>query len=233
MIDVVCVLWGTKYSIDYVTKLKAMVERNTTIPHRFVCLIDDVSKRKIKDTDTTIFYLDQGYEGWWNKIQLFNPRYPLSDRVVYIDLDTLIVDNIDWLLEYEGDFMGIEDLGAVNAHQPFLKNRFQSGVLAFNHKKYAGIWSEFIFTYERIFSHYRGDGEFLHDHIKRRDLLQNLYPGKLKSYKYQVYPGPPDNETSIICFHGRPSIPQAMTTPISTPMRTYHAQSWIEDYWKE
>ena len=35
MIDVVCVKWGTEYSDNYVHILKAMVERNTTIPHRF------------------------------------------------------------------------------------------------------------------------------------------------------------------------------------------------------
>ena len=64
-----------------------------------------------------------------------------------------------------------------------------------------------------------------------RTLLQEKYPGKLKSYKYQVYPGPPDSETSLICFHGRPSIQQAMVQQITTPMATYEPQEWIKDYW--
>ena len=114
MITVACVFWGDKFSDDYVYNLKSMVERNTTVPHQFVCFSD----RELEGIKTV--KLIPGYEGWWNKMQMFNTDFRLGNRVVYLDLDTLIVDNIDWLLEYDGMFMGIEDLGAVNEHQPCL-----------------------------------------------------------------------------------------------------------------
>lgn len=227
MIDVICVLWGDKFSVDYVYKLKSAVARNTTIPHRFQCLSD----RKIPGVDT--FALPTGYEGWWNKLALFYPYVGMGNRAVYFDLDTLITGNIDWLLNYNGDFMGIEDLGSVNAHQPYLKGRMQSGVMAWDRTKYEGIWVEALFNYQSIAQQYRGDGEFLNDHIKRRDLLQNLYPGRLKSYKYQVYPNRPDDKTSIVCFHGRPSVKQATEIAVNTPMNTYYPQKWILEYWKD
>ena len=227
MITVACVLWGNKFPLDYVYNLKSAVERNTTIEHKFICLSD----KKIEGIETRI--LKPGYDGWWNKLQLFDMGQALGERVVYLDLDTLITNNIDWLLEYRGNFMGIEDVGAINAHQPHLKGVLQTGVLAFNSYMNAALWSE-LSVREEFRAKFRGDGECLNSVIQplARDLLQNLYPGRLKSYKYQVYPNRPDNKTSIVCFHGRPSIIQAMNEPVTTPMQTYFPQDWIKEYWR-
>lgn len=227
MITVACVYWGTKFPVEYVHNLKSMVERNTTIEHQFICLSD----KKIEGIETRI--LKPGFDGWWNKLQLFDLGHGLSERVVYLDLDTLITGNIDWLLEYSGNFMGIEDVGAVNAHQPHLKGVLQTGVMAFNSFMNAQIWKE-LSVREDIRAKFRGDGECLNAYIQplARDLLQHLYPGRLKSYKYQVYPNKPDTKTSIVCFHGRPSIIQAMDEPVTTPMQTYYPQTWIKEYWR-
>jgi len=90
-------------------------------------------------------------------------------------------------------------------------------------------------SYDRVIDSYRGDGEYLSSIINpyHRTLLQHKYPDKLKSYKYDVYPNRPKEEVSIVCFHGRPSIEQAMVETIVTPMRTYEPQTWIKDYWKQ
>lgn len=227
MITVACVFWGTKFPVEYVHNLKSMVERNTTIEHQFICLSD----KKVEGVETRI--LKPGYEGWWNKLQLFDMGQALGERVVYFDLDTLITGNIDWLLEYRGNFMGIEDVGAVNAHQPHLKGVLQTGVMAFNSYMNAQLWKE-LSVREELRAQFRGDGECLNHVIQSlaRDLLQNLYPGRLKSYKYQVYPNKPDDKTSIVCFHGRPSIIQAMNEAVTTPMQTYYPQQWIKEYWR-
>ena len=227
MITVACVFWGTKFPVEYVYNLKSMVERNTTIEHRFICLSD----KKVEGIETRI--LKPGYEGWWNKLQLFDMGQALGERVVYLDLDTLITGDIDWLLEYRGNFMGIEDVGAVNPHQPHLKGVLQTGVMAFSTSMNAMLWKE-LSVREELRAQFRGDGECLNHIIQplARDLLQNLYPGRLKSYKYQVYPNKPDDKTSIVCFHGRPSIIQAMNEAVTTPMQTYYPQQWIKEYWR-
>lgn len=225
-VDVICVYWGNKFSKDYVYNLKSAVDRNTSKSYRFLCLSD----RSIPGIETR--FLRPGLEGWWNKLQMFDPSIELQDRVIYLDLDTLITGNIDWLIEYEGNFMGIEDVGAVNKHQPHLKGILQTGVMAFSRSKYHSIWSEFVLTRDRVVKTYRGDGEYLQHLIKKRDLLQNLYPDKLKSYKYQVYPNRPDDQTSIVCFHGRPSILQATQESVTTPRMRYDPVDWIKDYWR-
>jgi len=230
MITVACVFWGDKFSDDYVYNLKSMVERNTTVPHQFVCFSD----RELEGIKTV--KLIPGYEGWWNKMQMFNTDFKLGNRVVYLDLDTLIVDNIDWLLEYDGMFMGIEDLGAVNEHQPELKGRLQSGVMSWDYRLNSHLWNRFASSGES--QRYRGDGEYLNHIVPKyqRDFIQKRYKGKLKSYKYQVYSEGITDDLSIICFHGRPSIPQAMTETVTTGWKnsgkTYEPQDWIKDYWR-
>jgi hypothetical protein len=227
MITVACVSWGNKFSEDYVHNLKSMVERNTTRPHQFVCFSD----RQIKGIATVP--LRPGFDGWWNKMQIFDTSHGLTNRMVYFDLDTLIVNNIDWLLDYNGVFMGIEDLGAVNSHQPHLRGVLQSGVMAWNYHLNSHIWETFIQNFN-LMERYRGDGELLNQMIPSysRDLMQRLYPGKIKSYKYQVYKGGIDDNLSIVCFHGRPSIVEAMTITVKTPRATFAPQSWIKDYWR-
>jgi len=227
MITVACVFWGDKFSEDYVYNLKSMIERNTTVPHKFVCFSD----RELEGIRTV--KLIPGYEGWWNKMQLFNTDFRLSNRVVYFDLDTLIVDNIDWLLEYDGMFMGIEDLGSVNAHQPHLKGRLQSGVMSWDYNLNHSLWERFKY-YQNESSRFRGDGEYLNHVIPKyqRDFIQKKYPNRLKSYKYQVYSEGFTDNLSIVCFHGRPSIPQAMVESVTTSIRTYEPQDWIKDYWR-
>lgn len=227
-VTVACVYWGNKFSLDYVYNLKAAVERNTTVPYEFVCFAD----RKIPGVNTKI--LRPGYEGWWNKLQLFDASNKVSDRVVYFDLDTLITGNIDWLLEYRGWFMGIEDVGAVNSWQPHLKNKLQTGVMAWDFDPNSHIWNTFVLSYENVTNQFRGDGEYLSSVINpyHRHLLQHKYPGKLKSYKYDVYPNRPKKDVAIVCFHGRPSIEQAVEYSVKTSLATYEPQEWIKDYWR-
>ena len=90
MLDVVCVLRaGGKvgYSADWVHRLQRAVARNLTLPHRFVCL-----------TDTPVqcesVPLVRGDSGFWSKMELFRPGL-FSNPVLYIDLDTVICQNID------------------------------------------------------------------------------------------------------------------------------------------
>jgi hypothetical protein len=235
-VDVVCVLWGTEYSEDYVHILKNMIERNTTVPFTFKAFTD----RPIEGINT--IQLPVGLKGWWNKIYLFNKRHmytnALSKRVVYFDLDTVITGNIDFLLEYKGEIMGIENLGVNNRFEDSKKyqNVFQSGVLAWNHEWCGYIYDAFIERKEEIISNIYGDGEYMHmlfsELYVKPDLLQHLYPNKLKSYKYEVYENGLDKETSIVCFHGIPRPHQAINQTTYPWGVEFLPSVWINDYWR-
>lgn len=90
MIDVVCVLkQGSKVGYDstWVEKLKNAVARNLTLEHRFFCLSDvDVPCERIP--------LISSSTGFWAKLELFRPNL-FNGPVLYIDLDTVVCDNLD------------------------------------------------------------------------------------------------------------------------------------------
>jgi hypothetical protein len=95
MITIACVYKsGKKFNISYVEKLYNMVSRNMTLPFEFVCLTDvqaDVPFRLIK--------LKYELPGWWSKFELFRHGIYNTDYVLYFDLDTLILRNIDEITE--------------------------------------------------------------------------------------------------------------------------------------
>ena len=39
--NIICMKWGDKFDAGYVNRLYEMVEKNITIPHRFVCFTDN------------------------------------------------------------------------------------------------------------------------------------------------------------------------------------------------
>jgi len=103
MLTVACVRTGTKYGPEYVDRLRAMVERNLKVPHRFVCLTDQRDlPQGVERFDVSGFKLP----GWWSKMLLFDPDVRGDDTggLIYFDLDTVIVGDITPLAKIESDF---------------------------------------------------------------------------------------------------------------------------------
>src|SRR5579863_8469105 len=100
MLHVVCVRQGTKYGPEYVTRLRAMVARHLTLgtEGKFVCFTDQgddlgpgIETRPLPDD----------LKGWWCKLWLFSPGlFPENDRIVYFDLDTVIIGDLDAICAY-------------------------------------------------------------------------------------------------------------------------------------
>lgn len=90
MINVACVLrQGGKvgYDATWVEKLKNSVARNLTLEHKFICLSD------VAVPCERIPLIGSG-SGFWAKLELFRPNL-FQGPVLYIDLDTVICNNID------------------------------------------------------------------------------------------------------------------------------------------
>jgi len=74
-----------------------MVERNLHVPHRFVCLSNvEVPCERIP--------LIHDWPGWFSKIELHRPGL-FEDRVLYLDLDELVIQDLEPLLAFPSSFV--------------------------------------------------------------------------------------------------------------------------------
>ena len=103
--NVICIKWGTKFDADYVNCLYKMVEKNLTLPHRFVCFTDNsngllngIEVRPLPELN------DEGIpDKAWKKLGLFTKDLAdLEGEALFLDLDIVIRDNIDCFFEQEG-----------------------------------------------------------------------------------------------------------------------------------
>ena len=107
-IDCACLIHDTLYDWSYVDKLYNSLCRNLTPTVRMHVYTE--STRHVPQP--YIRHNLEEWEGvrgpkrsWWYKIQLFNPIHMLPDQgqMLYFDLDTVIVGNIDWLWNVNRD----------------------------------------------------------------------------------------------------------------------------------
>ena len=91
MITVACVRAGKKYGINYVEKLRNMVNRHLKVDHEIICLTDQ------PDSIPGVTFIQCSFSdlnGWWAKLLLFDPAIRGSNHCIYFDLDTVIVGDI-------------------------------------------------------------------------------------------------------------------------------------------
>ena len=182
-----CVFWGDKYDSAYVYALKEAVQKNLSVPHRFIC----ITTERLDGITTRLPFVP--YHGWWQKIGLFAPGMATGPSL-YFDLDVVITGSLDYLVPYtQGDKLAAPANWAQSGH-----GGIQSSVMA-----WAGNWTE---PYERfkpqwpeVSQRLWGDQEFLWEMLG--DDWVRL-PG-VCSYKYHCRGGLPADK-SVIVFHGKP-----------------------------
>ena len=158
MLTVVCVLKNggkANFNSNWVTKMKNMVERNLTIPHNFVCLSDvEVECERIP--------LTHNLEGFWSKLELF--KMPVDGPVLYIDLDTVICQNIDIIVER------LAGNNFVMWHDTY--RNIHSSALMYWEGDYSFLWDKFISqpltTWQAMYGKgqkYYGDQGFIYENV--------------------------------------------------------------------
>ena len=109
LLTVACVKWGDKYGPEYVNKLARACRRQLTHGCRFVCFTEDGEGL---DAEVEVVALpDRHWEGWWFKAALFSAEAALSGRVLFLDLDTVLVGPIDALARYRGPLALLSSAG--------------------------------------------------------------------------------------------------------------------------
>jgi hypothetical protein len=236
--NVICIKWGTKFGPEYVNNLYKMVEKNLTIPHRFVCFTDDKTGL---DEKIEVFPLpeldDSGLsEKAWRKLGLYTDKLgDLQGEALFLDLDIVIRDNIDCFFEKEGEFFIIKDWDFPN---DIIGN---SSVFKFYVNKHKDIIENFYKEGKDIQKRYKNEQAFLSKQMYKKGILQYWDKNWCVSFKrHCLWPFPinyfkvPKDpvDAKIIVFHGRPNPHQAYNGFWGKGgFRYVKPTKWLDKYW--
>jgi hypothetical protein len=155
--------------------------------------------------------------GWWYKMQLFNPDHH-SGPLLYFDLDTVIVDNIDWIWQQPTTyFWAIRDFK--HLWRP-THTGINSSIMWWNTQHYRTVWDTFTQQdLTTMMQKYHGDQDYILSMIpqnQRRFFNENY----IKSWRWQCLDGGYDfrkkrhnspgsgtvipKNASVLVFHGAP-----------------------------
>lgn len=198
-VNIACVLktGGPVYDYRYVNALANAVAKNITIPYTFTCLTDNPDK--FNSNVHQVVKLKHNFQKWWSKIELFRPNV-FTGQVFFLDLDTIIVDNIDEIVSYNGNFCGLRDFYKIIS--------LGSGLLSWNPNNYVHVYNNFLSKATYVMNNTpEGDQKWIDSQVPKMDFFQDLYGNKIVSWKKDCFKNkivtiPP--ESKIICFHGVP-----------------------------
>lgn len=194
-----CLKVGDAYGPEYVNILRDMIMRN--LPDgflgRFVCMTDDIQGL---DDGIGVISLPDDLETWWGKLYMFKRGlFREGERIVFMDLDTIIVGALDEIVQYEGEFATLRDFYYPERVGPAIIS-WRAGDLS------ASIWDEWVAQGKP--RNPMGDLWWINNldqgrFARRIDKLQDLYPHQFASFKADCDPYPPKG-TRVVCFHGQP-----------------------------
>lgn len=222
MLHICCIRAGEAFSPAYVNILFDSVRRNLAegFEGDFVCFTDQPDNL---DPGIVRRPLPADLPGWWSKIALLrNGLFPDGDRVLFLDLDSVITGRLDEIAAYDGPFAILRDF--------FRPDGLQSAVMAWEAGTMAYVWHAYeangcatdIPGGDQAFIEAclkRGEG-YVHPYgkppFKPVTILQDAFPDLFCSYKRIT--GAPD-KASVVVFHGKPRPHEVVT-------------GWVPEVWK-
>jgi hypothetical protein len=202
---ILCMLWGNwggANPIQYVKNLRNMVARHTTIDYDFYCITD----RQIDLDGVNVIELPTHITKWKFNLPKF---YMHADhqaikgrRILFFDLDTVIVGNIDEFLLYGRYLCTIKPFNPTNWHVST-----PGGVLSFVGGETAWIWNKVKEQPEFWVKTTGGKERLILNRLEPKgkwDRWQDILPGQLVSYKRHVVKGKDIGNARVVAFHGNP-----------------------------
>lgn len=203
---------GLVYDHKYVNNLVDGIKSNLSIPHRIVCLTDNPSGLSSDIDDVVKFKHD--WPKWWGKVELFRPDLFKDEQVFYFDLDTFVVDSLDELVFYDGEFCALRDF--------YHLSTMGSGFMSWHGPRTQRIYDEFKQNPNHYMQKFQsgGDQDFISYYKPSIEYIQDAFPNEVVSYKVHCKDKDmlPKN-AKVVCFHGNP--------------RPHEAKGNIGKYWKQ
>jgi hypothetical protein len=218
-IDCACVIHGDAYAWTYVERLYNMLDR---------CLSRDIRLHVYTEADRPVpapmikhvlpnWDISGAKLGWWYKMQLFDPTEH-AGPLLYFDLDTVIINNIDWICDLPSKwFWTVRDFKYL--WRP-THHEINSSIMWWDTTKFSYVWQDFQqHDLQHIIKQYRGDQNYINKIIDNSQ-IRFLDSDRIKSWRWECLDGgrnfnrrfyknsentatiPPN--TDVLVFHGQP-----------------------------
>jgi len=217
-----------QYGAEHVNILYHSIQRNTTVPHRFICVTDDYSGLHSDIERRWLWDFCRELGGCYNRLYIFSDDINeiLGERFIAIDLDCVITDNIDHILNRTDDFIINEYDIKSNRHATH--QYYNGGIIMMDAGARSQVWDEFdpqttpqliqprkdklelVGSDQAWISHLLGPGE--QTFSKRH----GVYDFRKLENKHTL----PD-DASIVMFPGR-----------RDPLTEYKRYEWIRNHWR-
>lgn len=245
-LHVICYRWGTKYDVEYVNILRAMVARNLQISHTFHCITD--SPEGLHENIIAHPLPETGVTGIWQKLMTFQSDFLglKGEFIVSLDLDIVVVGNLDFLAEHpDKDFLIARNWS--KHAKAGTAARASGSVYRLKVGSHAFIWENLIKDFDGAVNRYHGktrdvgEQNWLNAHINNFDFFPK---GKVVSFKRHcnakghnilglfntawIGKAKPPEGAAIISFHGN---------PLPRDVRRGHYGGWrhapfADKYWR-
>lgn len=181
---------------EYVEKLCDGIRRNMPkgVEYKLVCFTDGSSDLP---SDVIAKGVPSGVEGWWAKLAMFKPdAFMPGERVLFFDLDTIILADLTDIASYAGKFAILRDF--------FHMEHMGSCVMAWEAGTADHIWTTWDASGRPSFDR-RGDQWWIETMQPHVDYLQDMLPGQIASFKADCWmQGKIPDGARVLSFHGHP-----------------------------
>jgi len=228
IIDCACVIHGDVYSWTYVERLYNMLDRHISQGIRLHVYTEaerPVPAPMIKHVLPT-WGIRGPKQSWWYKMKLFDSAEH-AGPLLYFDLDTVIVNQIDWIYQLPLSwFWTVRDFKYLWRPSYYGIN---SSIMWWDTRTFDYVWQEFQRqNLQQIMKQHRGDQDYLAKTIKNSE-VRYLDSDRVKSWRWECLDGGynfkrrnfqlssastviPQN-TDILVFHGNPK-PADLQDPV-------------------
>lgn len=228
-VNCACVIHSNKYSWEYVDNLYNQIVSMTDSQINFHVFTEKsraVPAPYIKHELEEWEGINGPRKSWWYKMQLFNPAHQLG-RVLYLDLDTVIIGNLDWIWALDPRyFWTIRDFRYL--WRPNWTG-INSSIMLWNTRQFEYVWRDFAGqNINTLARQYHGDQDYLSAVLDQQQ-VQFIDREWVHSWRWQIKDGGMDMgtrlyrrpgqgsqllpTTKIIVFHGDPK-PHEVADPI-------------------
>jgi hypothetical protein len=249
--NVICIKWGTLFGPEYVNRLYSGARRNISGPVRFLCMTEETDGLhpdiEILSLPVEPFHDEMNAalavanrQGAMRKVSLFRPGLvpDLDGPLLGFDLDVVITGSLDPLLAFEP--------GKVVMRADWVEARRgraggHGSVFRYDPALHPWLYDTLSANPTAEVESARGSEQrYTSTLAQKKGAFAYIPPELVVSFKHDCLGLPPINwlrapvlpkEARVVCFHGRPKMPEAVAGYRGSLLRRSKPCDWLREHW--